>query len=299
VKKIAIVSALGLGDGLLSMVIAHNLQQHDYAVTVFNNHLVQLQSWFPRKNIKAYPELADINQTYADYDQIISTDGAPLAKVPHQLGDKYKIFYEKEFDRSKTVLQNFLDICRNHFQLSTVTTANGIDVVAGLQFRKFPRRVMLHTMSTSPQKNWSAEKFVGLAQRLQANNWQPVFIASPAEHAQWESILHNRFALPKFFSVGDLAAFVYESGYLIGNDSGVGHLAANLGIPTLSLFARQSVANLWRPGWGDGRVVTPTFQLPGARLRAEHWQKFLSVAKVFKQFNLLECQDDCSIKAKV
>lgn len=284
-EKIAIVSALGLGDGLLSMVIAHNLQQHNYAVTIFNNHLVQLQSWFPGKNIKPYPELTDINQTYAAYDQIISTDGAPLAKVTHQLGDKYKIFYEKNFDRSKTVLQNFLDICGNHFQLNNLTSENGIKSATGLQFRKFSRRVMLHTMSTSPRKNWSASKFVRLAQLLQAEDWQPVFIVSPAEHAEWQNILHNRFALPKFSSVADLAAYVYESGYLIGNDSGVGHLAANLGLPTLSLFARQSIANLWRPGWGNGKVATPTFQLPGASLRAKHWQKFLTVNKVFKSFN--------------
>ncbi|PZQ39214.1 MAG: hypothetical protein DI559_09145 [Ectopseudomonas oleovorans] len=34
--------------------------------------------------------------------------------------------------------------------------------------------------------------------------------------------------IPHFSNVRELAAYLYESGYIIGSDSGVGHLAAAL-----------------------------------------------------------------------
>jgi hypothetical protein len=282
-KKIAIVSALGIGDGLLSMVIANNLQLNGYATTTFNNHLVQLQDWFPNLEIKAFPNELDI---FNKYDQIISTDGAPLFKMQHSMKHKYHVFFEREFDRNKTVLLNFLDICQQFFQVKKVSSDNGLQPPAnlGLNFRQQHKRVIIHPMSTSRRKNWLPQKFLQLAIQLEKKKFQPIFVVSPVERPEWEIILKNNFPLPLFPSLDNLAAFIYESGFMIGNDSGIGHLAANLQIPTLSLFARGSVANLWRPGWGRGDFVVPTWQLPGARLRGRYWQYFLTVRKVLKRF---------------
>ena len=74
---------------------------------------------------------------------------------------------------------------------------------------------------------------------------------------------------------------------MIGNDSGVGHLASCLGIPTLTICRSQMAANFWRPGWSKGAVITPPAWVPnlkGLRLRDQHWQKFISVKKVYKTF---------------
>lgn len=38
----------------------------------------------------------------------------------------------------------------------------------------------------------------------------------------------DAFLIPHFSNVRELAAYLYESGYIIGSDSGVGHLAAAL-----------------------------------------------------------------------
>jgi ADP-heptose:LPS heptosyltransferase len=286
-KNIAIVCANGLGDGLLSLAIANNLQCYGYKVTTFSNYLVQLRLWFPEKQIESFPMINQVNEVLSSYDKIISTDGAFLTKVQHGLGDKYKIFYEHEFDRSKTILQNFLNICQSEFGLSTVTQSNGIAIPAGLHFRKFIRRVIIHPMSACKSKNWLPKKFIKLAKELEQKHFEPVFIMSPQERSEWMEILQDRFSLPLFATIDSLARFIYESGFMIGNDSGIGHLASNLGIPTLSLFARKSVSNLWRPEWGKGQVVTPTFQLPGARLRTKYWKNFLTVNKVLSSFNKL------------
>lgn len=284
-KKIAMVCANGLGDGLLSMVIANNLPQ--YAVTTFSNYLAQLRAWFPEKDIKTFPQPENVDKIFSVYDLIISTDGAFLTKVKHNLGNKYKILYEDDFNHQATVLENFLNICQYEFSLSQVTADNGLKIPQGLTFRKFSQRIIIHPLSTSITKNWLPNKFIKLARKLRKKDYEPVFVVGPTERQSWLEILHEEFVLPEFSNVDLLARFVYESGYMIGNDSGVGHLAANLGVPTLSLFARQSVANLWRPAWGNGIVVTPTLQLPGARLRTKHWQKFLTVGKVLRSFEEL------------
>lgn len=294
-KKIAIISAHGLGDGLITMVMANNLHRHGYSATVFSDYLVQMRQWFPERQIEPYPnskeDSAAIHSMFQNYDKIISTDGAPLYIQRQAFSEKYHIFFESDFDRTKTVLQNFLDICRNFFQLHDLTTDNGITIPPDLTFKKYANRVIIHPMSTSQKKNWPQEKFLVLANKLMQRNFEPVFIVSPKERPQWEqAVLQHGFQLPSFPTADALAEYVYESGYMIGNDSGVGHLAANLGIPTISLFSRKSIARLWRPGWGHGMIVTPSVQLPGARLRVKYWKKLLTVNSVLSAFEKVTSQ---------
>ncbi len=56
-KKVAIICANGLGDGLIYMVLAHNLQKAGYSVTTFSSPLVGLKEWFPSKMIDLSPNL--------------------------------------------------------------------------------------------------------------------------------------------------------------------------------------------------------------------------------------------------
>ncbi|MGB6977415.1 MAG: glycosyltransferase family 9 protein [Gammaproteobacteria bacterium] len=292
---IAIISALGLGDGLLSMILAHNLKQNGYSVKVFSDYLTQLHEWFPQHTIVNYPtgikagemRVEKLGELFQPFDLIVSTDGAPLFAYREMLGDKYKIFYEHDFDRRQTIAANFMAICRDFFHLADFSIANGLVMPATLQPRKFIQRVIIHPTSTCHTKNWLPEKFVRLARKLQQQGFEPVFVVSPTERQEWLWVESHGFALPYFANLDRLARFVAESGYMIGNDSGIGHLASNLGIPTLSLFARRSMANLWRPNWSAGRVVTPVFQLPGARLRVRYWKKFLTVRRVRVAFDKL------------
>jgi heptosyltransferase-3 len=294
-QQIAIISALGIGDGLLSMVIAHNLKQQGYSVTVFHDYLTQLREWFPGHTFVNYPAgiksgkvlVAKLREVFQPFDLILSTDGAPLFAYREILGSKYKIFYEHDFDRQQTVAANFRAICRDFFHLQSISLANGLIMPVNLEPRKFLQRVIIHPTSACHTKNWLPEKFVRLARKLQQQAFEPVFVVSPAERQEWHWVASHGFALPYFANLDRLARFVAESGWMIGNDSGIGHLASNLGVPTLSLFARNSMANLWRPTWSVGRVVTPTFQLPGARLRVRYWKKFLTVRRVEGAFGKL------------
>ncbi|MFP3244975.1 MAG: glycosyltransferase family 9 protein, partial [Paraburkholderia sp.] len=83
------------------------------------------------------------------------------------------------------------------------------------------------------------------------------------------------------------AAWLYESGWFIGNDSGVGHLASALGIPTLTLFRRRRVAQRWRPGFTVGDIVLPSWWVPTAALKERWWRESIGVGRVLKAFRAL------------
>lgn len=283
-QKIALISALGLGDGLLLMTVVNNLTRYGYDVTLFNDHLLQLREWFPQRNIVPFPDISNAEKLLKPYDKIISTDAVPLFKIKMYLGDKYHIFYRREFDKNKSMVLNFLDKCQALFPMKEIVLENNIVVPSNLQNRKNINRVIVHPMSSNPKKNWPAEKFMRLAEKLAEKNFEPVFIVSPAERPEWETVVTNKFSLPLFPNLDLLARFVYESGYMIGNDSGIGHLASNLNIPSVTLYARKSVANLWRPIWAKNIVVTPTITLPSGSLRMKYWKQLLTVTKVLRSF---------------
>ena len=68
------------------------------------------------------------------------------------------------------------------------------------------------------------------------------------------------------------------AGALVGNDSGNGHLASFLGIPTVTIYRKKNPHFHWRPDWKPARVVCPRLVLPG--LRGPLWKPFVTVGDV-------------------
>jgi heptosyltransferase-3 len=84
-----------------------------------------------------------------------------------------------------------------------------------------------------------------------------------------------------FPTLHNLAYFVFESGSMIGNDSGIEHLASALKIPTLNLFTRKSYSQYYGTsarGGGTGHgVATPPNLLPGSWLKQKYRKHLLSI----------------------
>ncbi|MBS0620545.1 MAG: glycosyl transferase, partial [Verrucomicrobia bacterium] len=148
-----------------------------------------------------------------------------------------------------------------------------------------PKRVILHPVSSREGKNWPREKYIELASHLQSQGYDPLFALTPEEQAGWDGVRATTCA-----THSDMAHAIAESGYMIGNDSGIGHLASCLGLPTLTICRSAQTARFWRPAWSRGTVVAPSSLIPnlkGLRLRDTHWKKWVSTAKVMKSFNCL------------
>lgn len=187
-------------------------------------------------------------------------------------------------DDSVTMVEQAVAFCRTRLGLAEAEPAIGFCLPAHLVARRYPRRVMIHPASYNAKKNWPAEKYLHLARRLRARGYDPQFVLSPKERGEWASLFEPEFTVPHLADTGRLAEYLYESGYVIGNDSGVGHLASALGIPVLTLFRKRRDGFCWRPGWGHNEVVRPILSVGALR---NAWTFFLPVGRVDRAFERL------------
>lgn len=101
---------------------------------------------------------------------------------------------------------------------------------------------VIHPFSGSPRKNWPLERFRKLAARLP----MPVrWCAGPEESL--EGAVH-------FDDLYDLACWLTSARLYVGNDSGITHLAAAVGVPVLAIFGPTDPA-VWGPRGENVRVA--------------------------------------------
>ena len=112
-----------------------------------------------------------------------------------------------------------------------------------------PPYAVLHPGSGSPRKNWPLDHFLALARRLNAEcGLTPVFLTGEADEAvaaglasQLPPVRHQHG-----LDLAQAARLLAGATRYVGNDSGITHLAAALGTPTLALFG-PSNPDLWAP----------------------------------------------------
>jgi ADP-heptose:LPS heptosyltransferase len=97
----------------------------------------------------------------------------------------------------------------------------------------------IHPGSGSRHKNWPLDRYIRMARELESTGpLRPIFLLGPVEMERKPGPLlgHQEFTVLSSLPLGVLAGILsYCAGYL-GNDSGVTHLAAALGLPTVALF---------------------------------------------------------------
>jgi heptosyltransferase-2 len=116
--------------------------------------------------------------------------------------------------------------------------------------------VAIHPGSGSPKKNWPAEKFVELAERLRESGQQSFMIFGEADAAVAALI---RKKLPGVAELSgctlvELASVLSACRTFAGNDSGVTHVAAALGLRTIVMFG-PSDADRWGPRGSHVSVI--------------------------------------------
>jgi ADP-heptose:LPS heptosyltransferase len=109
-----------------------------------------------------------------------------------------------------------------------------------------PAFLAIHPGSGSPRKNWPTERWLALAEALRpARPW--LLVSGPAD-AEAAAVLHSRSEtiVAESLPLRVLGAVLARAGVFVGNDSGVSHLAAAWGAPTVALFG-PSDARTWAP----------------------------------------------------
>lgn len=131
------------------------------------------------------------------------------------------------------------------------------------------RVVALHPGSGGARKCWPAERFAAIARRLRAEGSVPLIIEGPADAevvarllAMWRAqeahdtspLIGDEPTVARELAVAVLAGMLARCAGYVGNDSGVSHLAGQVGCPTLALFGPSDPAT-WAPIGRNVRTV--------------------------------------------
>ncbi|HEY3118037.1 MAG TPA: glycosyltransferase family 9 protein [Chloroflexota bacterium] len=154
---------------------------------------------------------------------------------------------------------------------------------------------LVHPGSGSVRKNWPTDRFAALCRRLAAGGIAFELLEGPADREPVNRLvaaLGSSVKVSRPSNTLDLAEMLVSTRLLIGNDSGVSHLAARLGVPTVAIFG-ASDPNRWAPrgprvevagsseSWPSAEAVWAACQraiqapdrYPHTRALAERWSR--------------------------
>ena len=100
--------------------------------------------------------------------------------------------------------------------------------------------LLLHPGSGGAFKCWHTDNYIAIAEKMKSRHWAVAFLLGPAEEERMSPSVRSRLAaagpvlcdLP----LDKIVAVMSCSQAFVGNDSGVSHLAALMGIRTLTVF---------------------------------------------------------------
>jgi len=237
--SIAVMMSSAIGDTLLTMVLVNNLVRNGYRPMVVGWVMEDLTEWFPSIDLRRREELPPrvelVMQLHA------TVEGRELARG----GEFCEISKLDEFRNSEHMIDRFTAVARDTFELQDVTRDTGITPPSRL--RANAARVAMHPTGSHNDKIWPRAKFASLARKLQSRGLEPTLLVSPDEKPAW--LMDDSIApyLQSFRSLSGVAEWIAESGFVIGNDSGLGHLASALGVPTLSCLCAVALLALGAP----------------------------------------------------
>jgi heptosyltransferase III len=122
--------------------------------------------------------------------------------------------------------------------------------------------IAIHPGSGGARKCWPAVSFVAVIELLWQHGYPILLLAGPADHERVSGIQRSLSSPPGPGMLEVLidaplvlvAEHLLQCSCYLGNDSGITHLAAMLGIPTIALFGPSDPA-VWRPLGPDVEVI--------------------------------------------
>lgn len=315
-RQLAIIPSTGLGDGLVMLVLAHNLYRLGAHITVFHGPLSQLASWFPDFHFEPLPE-ANLFSRLGAFDLTIQVESYLSEMLSsqqyQQLGPRHLFL---RMDPGVNAYEQLIHQGRQQQHpdplLHRLVASQGVVIphihrgdnmvsnlmrycqaTLGVMPLKQPRlsisdaaprsqRVIIHPASSAWKRNWAPAKFIQVARQLAQQGYEPIFAVSPQEFSYWNEILETTGFMLTQWSLDELAQALCEACLFIGNDSGPGHLASILGIPTVTVHARKRSFYMWRPGWSRAAIAACPIAGSSLLKGPRHLRSLLSASRVMQ-----------------
>ena len=142
---------------------------------------------------------------------------------------------------------------------------------SGLTDRKI---ALIHPAAAFATKQWATENFARVVEFLAERGYASVAIAAPHENGILENLLSAasvrivRFDL----SLPEVTALAARSQLFVGNDSGIAHIAAAVGTPSVVIFGSSNIAH-WRP-WNCAAAEVVFEEMPCQPCHGYFCEKF-------------------------
>ena len=108
---------------------------------------------------------------------------------------------------------------------------------------------LIHPAAAFATKQWAAEKFAQVVDYLATRGFAVVAITTPAE-TQVVNELKASSSSPMItfgdLSLPEVTALASRASVFVGNDSGIAHIAAAVGLPSVVIFGSSNIAH-WSP----------------------------------------------------
>ena len=133
---------------------------------------------------------------------------------------------------------------------------------------------LIHPAAAFATKQWAAEKFARVAESLAERGFAPVAIGGPNDSEVLDLlILHAPLLFTTFdLSLPEVSALAARSQIFVGNDSGIAHIAAAVGTPSVVIFGSSNVAH-WRP-WNKTAAEVVLEEMPCQPCHGYFCEKF-------------------------
>ncbi len=115
----------------------------------------------------------------------------------------------------------------------------------------YPPYVVLHPFAATAEKTWPSERFVAVADQMQAAGLLPMIVAGSTD----DPAPFSKFQVLRNQPLSALKGLMSGAALFIGNDSGPAHVAAAFGIPVVVLFGPSDPV-AWAPWRTEARVLT-------------------------------------------
>lgn len=260
-KRLLVIRPGGIGDCILSLPALGQLRKH-----------FEVHAWVPTAVVELYRSQGIASKSlthmgmyaldtpaaskglvvkFRDYDQIISWNSELVfQRFCAHLGVRDITFFDplQECDEMH-MADFFMWQCQKFIDRPVVTPINAIPnlYVPRLGTEDY---MVIHPFSGSPLKNWGLVGFEDVAGMIST---LPVWCAEPG--VDWSGLAGRAKAMfPPCKNLYQLAHRLTAARCYLGNDSGVTHMAAALGIPTVALFRSTNPAT-WGPRGQYTRIL--------------------------------------------
>jgi predicted lipopolysaccharide heptosyltransferase III len=138
-------------------------------------------------------------------------------------------------------------------------TVDRLLIEAGLSNQNI---ALIHPAAAFATKQWATEKFARVVEFLAERGFTSVAIAARGEQALLEQLRSEASGkvVTLALSLPEVTALAARSQLFVGNDSGIAHVAAAVGTPSVVVFGSSNIAH-WRP-WNTAPAEVVFEEMP-------------------------------------